>query len=162
MLRDNLLSYIKIICDKSCVISVNFEHGNIQADLCFWTNAKRIGYATHIDKSNMIITSNLKDDFADAAYIVSRNELIYHNDLWSDDSTLMLLNLLKRIGKTEVYIAGFDGFKKSTENFFDKQYEREVRESDYDVKSRTVILKSAYSSLNIHFLTPSVYESAIK
>lgn len=147
---------------KSCIITVNFEYTNIETDLCFWTNAKRIAYATNLDESKMIITSNLKEDFPNANYVVSRNELTYHNDMWSDDSTLMLLNLLKRVGKHEIYIAGFDGFKKSEVNFFSEQYEREVREDDYDIKSRINVLKSAYASLDIHFLTPSVYETAVR
>lgn len=146
--------------ENACVITVNFDSVKIEPDLCFWTNAKRIAYATHLDYSKMIITSNLKDDIPDATFIVSRNELIYHNDLWSDDSTLMLLNLLKREGKKEIYVAGFDGFKKSGDNFYNEQYEREVRDSDYDVASRINVLKQAYSALNIHFLTHSVYESA--
>ena len=148
--------------EKSCVITVNFEHTKIDADLCFWTNAKRIAYAMRLDEAKMIITSNLKDDFPHANFVVSRNELTYHNDLCSDDSTLMLLNLLKRLGKKDVYIAGFDGFKKSKDNFFDSRYEREVRTDDYDVKTRTNVLKSAYASMAIHFITPSVYESACK
>ena len=115
-----------------------------------------------LDEEKMIITSNLKDDFPHAKFVVSRNELTYHNDLCSDDSTLMLLNLLKRLDKKDVYIAGFDGFKKSKDNFFDTRYEREVRADDYDVKTRTNVLKSAYASMKIHFLTPSVYESACK
>ena len=61
----------------------------------------------------------------------------------------------------DVFIAGFDGFKKSKDNFFDTRYEREVRADDYDVLSRISILKSSYTSLNIHFMTPSVYETAI-
>ena len=88
--------------------------------------------------------------------------MIYHDDIWSDDSTLMLLNLLKRIGVKTVYIAGFDGFSKEKGNFFNEQYERMVREYDYDTNSRITVLKQVYSTMNIHFLTPSVYEVAFE
>lgn len=145
---------------KSCLITVNFDYKEGSVDLCYWTNAKRLGYASNLDSSKLVITSNLRDELPDAKYIISRNELIYHDDIWSDDSTLMLLNLLKRLGVKSIYIAGFDGFSKDKGNFFDEQYERMVREYDYDTNSRITILRKVYSSMKIHFLTPSVYEVA--
>lgn len=150
----------KTLREKSCLITVNFDYKEWCADLCYWTNAKRLVYASDLDSSKLLITSNLRDELPDAKYIISRNELIYHDDIWSDDSTLMLLNLLKRLDAKSIFIAGFDGFSKDKGNFFNEQYERTVREYDYDTNSRITILKQVYSSMKIHFLTSSVYKVA--
>lgn len=145
----------------ACIISVNFLYDKIDVTYCFLTNAKRTGYVTNLDYSKLIITSNLIDDIHGAKYTISRNELVYHDDVYCDDSTLMVLNLLKHLGKKKIYLAGFDGFKKGTINFCDPVLERKVREDDYDAKKRIQIIKDAYSDFDITFLTPSIYDSAI-
>jgi len=145
------------IVEGSCTISVNFVYDKLDITFCFFSNAKRLGYAMDLDFSKMIVSSNLVGDVGNAKYIVSRNELVYHDDVFCDDSTLMFLNLIKRLGKKKVYIAGFDGFTKGVNNFYDQGLERKVREDDYETEKRSQILKNCYSSLDITYLTPSVY-----
>lgn len=147
---------------NACVITVNFVLESIKTDFYFFTNAKRIDYAGCIDTNKAIITSNLVDDVEKPGYIISRNELSYHEDVYSDDSTLMLLNLLKMCGVNNICIAGFDGFKKNAANFYDYGMERVVRDDDYDQEMRLQILKKNYSRLNIKFLTPSIYAEGLK
>ena len=143
----------------ACIITVNFIYDKFEPTFYFFTNAKRLGYASDIDCSKLIITSNLIDDVKDAEYTVSRNELVYHEDIYCDDSTLMALNLIKQFGRKQIYLAGFDGFQKGTNNFYNQILERKVRDDDYDVMNRIQILKDAYSEFDMIFLTPSVYNS---
>lgn len=146
----------KLLTD-ACLISVNFIYEKRTVDFAFFTNAKRLDYARNIECSKMIISSNLVNDVSNVEYVFSRNELVYHDDKFCDDSTLMLLNLLKRVATKEIYIAGFDGFNKEKNNFFEQSYERVVRESDYDWLIKKDILKESYSGMNITFLTKSLY-----
>lgn len=147
---------------KACIISVNFIYDQFKTTYHFFSNAKRLGVISEADYSKVIITSNLKDDVTDAGYIISRNELAYHDDIFCDDSTMMVLNIIKTCGIKKVYIAGFDGFRKDADNFYDKIFERKVRDDDYDQEGRIQILKNTYSMLDVTFLTPSVYEIAYK
>lgn len=142
----------------ACLISVNFVYDDNLVDYVFFTNAKRLDFARDINHSKMIVSSNLINDVEEAGYVLSRNELIYHEDSFCDDSTLMLLNLLKKINQNEIYIAGFDGFSRSKDNFFEQGYERVLREDDYNAIIRKNILKNSYSRLNITFLTKSLYQ----
>ena len=71
----------------------------------------------------------------------------------------MLINLLNRIERKKIHVAGFDGFLKNKNNFYDISYERTVRKDDYDADTRKKILKRTYSSMQINFLTPSLYQS---
>jgi 4-hydroxy 2-oxovalerate aldolase len=147
----------KELLHDACVITINFIYEKIKADFQFFSNTKRLGYVDSFEQSNLIITSNLINDVENANYIISRNELSYHDDIYCDDSTLMLLNLLKICGKKNIFLIGFDGFKKNQNNFYEPELERKVRDDDYDSKTRIDILKKAYSSMNIKFLTPSLY-----
>lgn len=150
----------KSLFDAACTISVNFMYDGCDTDYHFFSNAKRYRYDSDMDMSKMIITSNLMEDVENPGYIISRNELVYHGDVFCDDSTLMLLNLLKVCGVKKIYIAGFDGFKKGADNFYETSLERKVRNDDYDQEKRLEIIKNCYSMMDVEFLTPSVYEEA--
>ena len=152
------VDFSKYMVDR-CVITVNFIFERVTATHLFFTNTKRLSYAMPESKSNLMITSNLCDEVCDAGYVFSRNELAYHDDVFCDDSTLMLLNCLKRCGKRNVLVAGFDGFNKSNNNFYNKGLERKQNEDDLDVELRKKILKNTYSELGITFITESVYSS---
>ena len=149
-------------CKNACVISVNFKYEKVEPDYLFFSNTKRLSYADKTALKNVIITSNLLEEFTEPSFVVSRNNLSYHDDMYSDDSTLMLLNLLKKCGVRKIDIAGFDGFKKDTSNFYEIGLERKVREDDYDFAPRVSILKKAYGVLDIKFLTPSIYEDRME
>ena len=143
---------------RRCVITVNFLFNKVQADYLFFSNTKRLSYANVKDYKKMLITSNLIDDIPDAGFVFSRNELAYHNDMFCDDSTLMLLNCLKRCKKKNIFLAGFDGFNPDKKNFYDSKLERNPNQDDYDHELRKRILKNSYSDMNIQFITPSYYQ----
>lgn len=141
-----------------CIININFRYDKNSADFFFFTNAKRITECQSIDSEKLIITSNLASEHGDASYIISRGKLIIHDGIECDDSTLMLLNLLKRLGIEKVEIAGFDGFGKKAANFYEQSLERVLEEDDYHHEYRKKIFSSSYKEkMNITFLTPSVY-----
>ena len=103
--------------EYTCVIAVNFvpETG---ADLVFLTNTKRYDSIKYkIDNSALVITSNLMRDIDNPSAVFEYNELAYFNDEYCDDSTLMLINLLNRVGIKEISFAGFDGRKDGKLNF---------------------------------------------
>lgn len=157
----NSYSFDPELVKDSCSISVNFIYDGFKTTYSFFSNVKRIGYYQNESYSNAIITSNLINDVDNPGYIISRNELVYHGDVYSDDSTLMLLNLLKACGGNhDIYIAGFDGFDKGVQNFYNGMVEKNVRSEDYSTDTRMNILKNNYSTMNIHFLTRSKYEDA--
>lgn len=155
----NNYGFAEELMKEACIICVNFIYDRLDTTFNFFTNAKRLGYASEMDSSKLIVTSNLMDDVKEAKYIVTRNELVYHDDVYCDDSTLMILNLLKHLGIKQVFIAGFDGFRKDEDNFYNQIFGRKVREVDYDFQSRINILNDAYSELEITFLTPSIYDA---
>lgn len=150
------------ILSNSCIISVNFIYDKINTDLCFFSSTKRLAFATGVDTSNFVIVSDMVDYVENPGYILSRNELIYHDDIFCDDSTFMLLNFLKNHTDKKMYIIGFDGFKKDETNYFDNMLVRKIRDDYYEYDERLRILKNSYSCMDITFLTPSIYEKVFE
>lgn len=76
-----------------------------------------------------------------------------------DSAGFVILNLLEKCNVKEVIMAGFDGYKSDiTENYFDITFRRPVTSSQ--AQKRNKIYKEWLSSketLNISFLTPSLY-----
>ena len=149
-----------LIDNETCVISVNFtsESLNIIPQFVFITNIKRYDMIKdNVNNSNFIISSNLIRDIENAMYVFEYNKLTFFKDLYCDDSTLMLLNLLDFIGIKHVLIAGFDGRTDGILKFCDDSLER----SQY-IPTNTMLIKSILSTrldgLEKEFITKSEYD----
>ncbi len=144
---------------RACFISVNFCPGFLEEkdSIIFLTNMKRYDSIRLLKgKRTIIISSNLIRDIDDKDYVVNYNSLIYFKDERCEDSTLMLLSLLLKLGVNKVSIAGFDGFRSSKFDFFDQQFDcNEKRTSK--VKTVRKILSTALRNIELEFLTESEY-----
>ena len=110
--------------------------------------------------SNLLITSNIvykgnaKVDVLDYKKWIS----VIDGETY-DSAGFVILNLLEKCNVKEVIMAGFDGYKSDiTENYFDITFRRPVTSSQ--AQKRNKIYKEWLSSketLNISFLTPSLY-----
>lgn len=152
---------VKEFIDSSiCVISVNFnpEDINIIPHYVFLTNMKRYdAIKGRKNGSKLIVTSNLLRDVDDYEYVIAYNELAYFNDEYCDDSTLMLINLLGKIGVKEILFAGFDGRENGKLNFVDDSFDRNEAKflGGSNVKD---ILKTVFGSISKVFITESEYQ----
>lgn len=146
---------ISRIDKDTCVISVNFIPETVSSTFVFLTNAKRYDTIKHHGNVPMVITSNLLHNI-ESDKVISYNNSIYFNETICDDSTMMLLNLLSRIGVESVAIAGFDGQIGGRKQFFEDSFDRDVKEPS---KAELIkgILKSSLSQMRIEFITPSEY-----
>lgn len=149
---------------KTFVISVNFI-GDYYDAYAFFGNQKR--YARLIKKRRgrkIIISSNVKSDCADDI-IVNYHSLINRGYKYFENSTIMLLKLLKRINLKKITLAGFDGFdEKMIANYTDSSFQNERHVSEFDILNREItemyneIRETLYPDCEIKFLTPSIYE----
>lgn len=143
---------------RTCFIAINFCPTFLaeKDSFIFLTNAKRFDSIKQTGKSMpLIITSNLMRDIEEREYVVNYNSTAYFDDEYCDDSTLMLLGLLSRVGVKKVQIAGFDGFKEEGKNFFDKQFDRNRVPKKEKIKK---VLLKIVSHLEIDFMTKSEYQ----
>lgn len=114
---------------SSKVISVNFV--DKRSDFVFFGNQKKYDrFVAECDEKKIIVSSNVKCDKAD--YIIDYNGIIDRKIKYFDNSTVMLLNILLKIGKENLLIAGLDGFDYDKLNYYDKDYNLSRYTDDYE------------------------------
>jgi len=134
------------------IISVNFVPSAFTPNLVFVGNRKRYDQLGEA-KAEVVVTSNIT---ADKAVVVDYNNLLIEG---SDKSGLMVLRLLKRLGISKVYLAGYDGFTRET-SYSGKDLENYLSKDAIDDLNAGMIEKLAVvrKSLKLEFITPSVYD----
>lgn len=148
-------------------ISVNYI--SKYSKYVFWGNSKR--YAMYKGERNYvenIVTSNIKPD-NEKDYWVNYYSLINYDYKNFENSTIMVLNLLKRIGVDKITIAGFDGFEeKSDSNYVDDSFQKERHMENYNELNAELydMFEKYYETMKntcqISMLTPSLYEGILK
>lgn len=146
------------------VISVNYVPDDERAYI-FWGNKRR--YDALPDKQKQyprnIICSNVRKQDGSQC-VVNYFGLINQGYRYFDNSTMMLLNLLAKIGISKIVLAGFDGFAQKTGNFMDDSFSDERLMGEYDVVNAELeqmmmaFIASNRGKIDVSFLTPSRFE----
>ncbi len=159
---DRIIQYIRK--EKPIVLSVNFIPENISCDYLFYANTIHWEKISDIIEHNKcIVTSNIHVDIANT-YLVDYSSLIVEDSALYDNSTIMLLNLLKNIEVKEIKLAGFDGLKEKGKNYIDDTFPNdkvniEYKEINLEIKKLLEQYKNkVVGNIKIEFLTPSIYE----
>ena len=160
--REQIDAYIKH--NKPVVISVNFIADESSA-LAFFGNQKR--YARLEKKRigrNVIVSSNIKPD-NDKDIVVNYHSLINRGYKYFENSTLMLLNLLKRLEVKKVSLAGFDGFDVGQKtNYSDDSFQNARHVEEFEELNKEIgQMFSDYREIlegkcEIVFITPSMFQ----
>lgn len=142
------------------IIAVNFLP-DFPVDLLFVSNSRRKPLLE--EEGNVpltLYTSNVLDRPENALTVNYADLLNTFPDVL-DNSGLMLLSLLIRIGVKEVVLAGFDGFLPKQQ---DNYYKEELVQADIDSEKMmqkneqiTEQIRRYASLLKIEFLTPTAY-----
>ena len=96
----------------------------------------------------------------DKSYAVNYSSLLSEDDIIMDNTTIMLLNLLCKIKPTKVYIAGCDGYKIESNNYYQQRLQIN-QDKEYLLAINDAMVtkfKEIKTILNIEFLTPSLYD----
>lgn len=148
---------------KPIVISVNFDGKSFAVDFEFYANIRRYEKVGVLSDGKKIVASNIKVR-DEEAYVFNYFELIESNGKYFDNSTIMLLNLLKRLDVKDVVFAGFDGFSSEGHDFVDDtfyenrfidKYEEINREMEKTLRN---FAERVSDKMKIKFLTSSIYE----
>lgn len=145
------------------VISVNFVL-EIENAFSFFGNQKRYKKMKEERKNKKtIISSNIKSD-TKSDYIVNYHSLINREYTYFENSTIMLLMLLKKLSPKKIIIAGFDGFdKNSVENYSDSSFQNSRHITEFDVLNQEIsemfskFVDTMRGKCEIQMLTPSIY-----
>lgn len=149
------------------VISVNFVT-DYSEGISFFGNAKR--YSRLKEKRNgreVIISSNVKSD-TEQDIVVNYHSIINRGYKYFENSTIMLLSLLKRVNPKKVTMAGFDGFEESAEmNYSDSSFQNERHVTEFDdlndelMKMFGEIVETMSPACVFDIITPSKFKTVI-
>lgn len=153
--------------ESPIVICVNFIPRQIDYNYLFYANtihwekiSDRIGH----DKC--ILTSNIHSS-VENTYLIDYTRLINEDSILYDNSTMMLLNLLKFAEVKEIALAGFDGLKDKEQNYVDDTFpNHELGMSYNEINKEVKRLVEQYKMktlgrIIVKFLTPSIYEENV-
>ncbi len=163
----NLVKYRKGIDDyieenHPFIISVNYVFD--KDSYCFAGYKKRYE-AIKTETDRFIIPSTVKKSARTGTeHIVNYESILDLGYRLFDNSTMMLLNLLKKLDVKEITIAGFDGFYKDQDHHFvDFSFDGTRHMDNYDAINEEITKmvreykERVKGQINVRFLTPSIY-----
>ena len=147
------------------VIAVKFVPADFKPNYVFLTKAKR--YTQLINDMNaysdsgveIIATSNVTKTKGSFSHILNYSRLIDLNTEIIDNSLVMLLKAMQLFGVKKVALAGFDGYSKSEDNYYDvlREYSFSKEKSEYLNKYVKDYIQSVQNELQVNFITDSYY-----
>ncbi|MGN0614537.1 MAG: aldolase catalytic domain-containing protein [Porcipelethomonas sp.] len=158
--KEKIDEFIKT--NRPIVFAVNHVPENFDYDRIFISNMRRfksIDEMEQICKSKMIITSNIRSD--NTANCVNYSSYLNDDVLITDNSGLMLINILKKCGVVKIALAGYDGFNFSeSENFYDSKMINKVDRAKCEEINRSTMryFNKIKKSIDITFITTTLYE----
>lgn len=162
--KEKILEYISQ--NNPITISINFIPDEIPTDVAFISNHKRFTNIKHLLDSTanlrkVIATSNIsKDNNIEKISVINYSDYLCDDPCISDNSGMMILNLIKKIGVSNVTLAGFDGFcTNRLDNYYNDALINGVEVDELINKNNAISQKLQQLSqiINITFLTTSNY-----
>lgn len=149
--------------DDTVVLSANFWPKEYAVDFVFISSAKRyskLADVLHQDTidSSLILTSNISTlPGYSPDFVLNYESLLWPQVEKKDNTLFLLLSMLHRLGVTQVFLAGFDGFGNGQGDYYQRAYEfSHDQTEDYNATmQRDLALMAGH--FDIHFLTPSYY-----
>lgn len=154
-----------IQAEKPSVISINYIPQIASPDYLFLTNSKRYLEISSllVDEENravpIIATSNVSKNGGRFSYVLNYSSLIDPKAEFPDNSMVMLLKILEKVGAKKISMAGFDGYTPNDINYFNSSME-------YDFVKKRAESLNAYASqfltqymsrVELQFITPTRY-----
>lgn len=148
------------------IVSINFLVDEIDTDYLFLSNSKRyVQLATKLSKNKndikVIATSNVTKTSGKFDYMLRYSSLLDEDAEIIDNSFIMLLKVMERIGVSRVYLGGFDGYiGAGNKNYIspDMEYrftEKQAKELNAYVRG---VLEGMKQRFSLEFLTDSLYD----
>lgn len=156
----------RLIAEKQPVVmAINYAPKDIKLDYVFLTKAKRYTQllndvrGTVNDNIKIIATSNVTKTQGNFKYVVNYGSLIDTDTDIIDNSLVMLLKELISLQVGTVYLAGFDGYSKRSDNYFDvsREYSFAKEKASYLNEYVKHFLTSVKDKLDVKFVTKSRY-----
>lgn len=147
------------------VISINYIPKNINVNYIFVTNKKRNQQLTDSLREHknsnvkLIATSNITAGKIPFSYQLKNSDLLANDELYSDNSFIMLVKVLKKCGVTKISCAGLDGYSNKGENYINPKMEYAFVKAQADYLNKVIKFElfEKNSDITFEFITYSKY-----
>jgi len=154
-----------VLANNPILVSINFLNDLFPVDYVFMGNAKRYSQFYHRiygenTKAKVICTSNITEAGGKIDFIVNYSTLLVSDKIIRDNPLLMFLRLLKNIGITELFLAGFDGYTQDNSmNYYDEYVRLLYCQDNVVLRNEAIKNELCYYSqhMRISSLTPTRY-----
>ena len=156
----NYRNQIEDLLSKDNIFSIAVNGIDLfYTDATFYSNKKR--YKEFRKKSNLtLLTSNIKIDQEEKELIFDYSNSLSRESGISDNSLLIILNILKDLNVKEIQLVGFDGFSTNMRDNFYSEERAYLLTEDYIKRlneSTARSLKGYREKIKITSLTPTKY-----
>jgi 4-hydroxy 2-oxovalerate aldolase len=149
------------------VISVNFLPSLFCVDYIFAGNGKRYDKLIdrYFDNENpppVIATSNILESAVPITHQLNYESLISANFGVSDNGAILCLNMILRLGISNIAVAGMDGFSDNVNDNFADKFMEMYNSTDSLTHNNAVImqyLETIQERLKLAFITPSIFDN---
>lgn len=149
--------------NQDCItLSVTFVPHFMDCDYTFLSNLKR--YKTTFNPTKKMIklihTSNIETEESEK-FVVNYSSLLSDVDGIMDNASIMALNLLYKLGVDTVYLAGMDGYKADTNNYYQERlkFNQDCEAMERMNSMLTDKILEMSKKINLIFVTPSLYNN---
>lgn len=148
------------------VVSVNFISSELKSDYVFLSNSKRyVQLATELSLNpdiKVIATSNVTKTDGRFDYTLQYSSLLdtEADGVCMDNSFVMLLKVMKKLGVSRVALGGFDGYiGDKKQNYINAYMEYNFNKEQANKTNQYVIqmLKTLKKDIEMEFITDSLY-----
>lgn len=151
--------------NEPITISVNFVADRVGVNYIFLSNSKRyVQLATTLADDNLdfeiIATSNVTKTSGKFNYMLKYSTLLDEEAEVIDNSFIMLLKVMKKLGVKHVALAGFDGYTGDSKNNYinpNMEYNFNATQAEAINKYVAETLKHMKKDVNLEFITDSLY-----
>lgn len=158
---ENIRRYI--LDNNAFVISTNFVDQRFNIDCKFFSNMRRYGkifsYGSN-SQEDVWVTSNITKINNCEMNVINYWDLAFDGEKINDNSVVMVLKLLRRMGINKATIAGMDGYTDKTD-YVNNFYENRINTPDKIAEINAVLKESINKmreNMKIEFLTKSIYD----
>lgn len=165
----SLLEYIDEIKEfisrnNPFIISVNFISPDFEVDCLYVGSNRRYSQMAALlngnEKYEVITTSNIVANTSlIPKYTFSYPELF--NEAEIDNSAIILMTLLARLGVAQIIIAGFDGYREGLNNYFSGSVSLGNSFADNDKIKSGLLHFMDTQTVELQWITPSVFEEIV-
>lgn len=145
--------------EKAVVISINHELEIYNTDYIFVSNMRRYNELPSNVYNKVIATTNIKNE---ESYLkLDYYSLTNPSRFGHDNAGLMAIQLMLNLGKSEIWLAGYDGYDyQSDENYdsLDMALVMSAEQIDTLNKEMEQVLSDLSDKIALHFITETKYK----